>query len=99
MLSSVFEQDDFVFYAEFLALQVVEDIFVGQRAVDFLIDGILQTAVTGPEGLDTILQRHGSSLEKVGAADPCMLTPIGAPYQAGYAHAGSDLPGRFSPGR
>jgi hypothetical protein len=95
----VFELDDFVFDAEFLALQVVEDIFVGERAVDFLIDGVLQGAMTGPEGLDTILQRHGSSLEKVGAADPSMLTPIGAPYQAGYAHARSDLPGRFSPGR
>jgi hypothetical protein len=34
--------------------------------VDFLIDGVLQGAMTGPEGLDTILQRHGSSLEKVG---------------------------------
>jgi hypothetical protein len=95
----VFELDDFVFDAEFLALQVVEDIFVGERAVDFLIDGVLQGAMTGPEGLDTILQRHGSSLEKVGAADPPMLTLIGAPYQAGYAHARSDLPGRFSPGR
>jgi hypothetical protein len=62
----VFELDDFVFDAEFLALQVVEDIFVGERAVDFLIDGVLQGAMTGPEGLDTILQRHGSSLEKVG---------------------------------
>jgi hypothetical protein len=66
----VFELDDFVFDAEFLALQVVEEIFVGQGAMDFLIDGILQGAMTGPEGLDTILQRHGSSLEKVGAADP-----------------------------
>jgi hypothetical protein len=94
----VFELDDFVFDTEFLALQVVEEIFVGERAVDFLIDGVLQGAVTGPEGLDTILQRHGSSLEKVGAAHS-MLTPIGAPYQAGYAHARSDLPGRFSPGR
>jgi hypothetical protein len=62
----VFELDDFVFDTEFLALQVVENIFVGQGAMDFLIDGILQGAMTGPEGLDTILQRHGSSLEKVG---------------------------------
>jgi hypothetical protein len=54
----VFELDDFVFDSEFLALQVVEDLFIGQGAVDFLIDGILQTAVTGPEGLDTILQRQ-----------------------------------------
>jgi len=63
----VLELDDFVFDAEFLALQVVEEIFVGQGAVDFLIDGVLQAAMTGPEGLDTILQRHGSSLEKVAA--------------------------------
>jgi len=61
----VLELDDFVFDSEFLALQVVEDIFVGERAVNFLIDGVLQAAMTGPEGLDTILQRHGSSLEKV----------------------------------
>ena len=54
----MFELDDFVFDSEFLALQVVEDLFIGQGAVDFLIDGILQTAVTGPEGLDTILQRQ-----------------------------------------
>jgi hypothetical protein len=66
----VFELDDLVFYSEFLALQVVEDLFIGQGAVDFLIDGILQAAMTGPEGLDTILQRHGSSCKKMRALTP-----------------------------
>jgi len=98
-LSSVFELDDLVFYSQLLALQVVDDVVIGEGAVDFLIDGILQAAMTGAEGLDTILQRHGSSCEKARAADPLMLTPIGAPYQEGYAHARSDLPGRFSPER
>ena len=54
----MFELDDLVFYSELLALQVVDDIVIGQGAVDFLIDGVLQTAMTGPEGLDTILQRQ-----------------------------------------
>jgi hypothetical protein len=57
----VFELDDLVFYSQLLALQVVQDIVIGQRAVGFLIDGILQAAMTSPEGLYTILQRHGSS--------------------------------------
>jgi hypothetical protein len=65
VLSSLLELDDFVFYAQLLSLEIVQDVVVGQGAVDFLIDGLLQAAVTGPEGLDTILQRHGSSLEKV----------------------------------
>jgi hypothetical protein len=66
----VFELDDLVFYAEFLSLQVVDDVVIGERAVDFLIDGILQAAMTGAEGLDTILQRHGSSCEKMRALTP-----------------------------
>ena len=54
----VFEVVDFVFYSELLALQVSEGFDVGHRSADFLIDGLLQAAVTGPEGLDTILQRQ-----------------------------------------
>jgi hypothetical protein len=53
--------EDFVFYSELLALQVSEGFDIGHRSADLLIDGLLQGAVTGPEGLDTILQRHGSS--------------------------------------
>ena len=63
VLSSLLELDDFVFYAQLLSLEIVQDVVVGQGAVDFLIDGLLQAAVTGPEGLDTILQRHGSSYD------------------------------------
>jgi len=62
-LGSVFEVEDFVFYSELLTLQVSEGFNIGHRSADLLIDGLLQGAVTGPEGLDTILQRHGSSYE------------------------------------
>jgi hypothetical protein len=62
-LGGVFEVEDFVFYSELLALQVGEGFNIGHRSTDLLIDGLLQGAVTGPEGLDTILQRHGSSYD------------------------------------
>ena len=55
------EAEYFVFYTELLALQIGEDFNIGHRTADFLIDGLLQGAVTGPEGFDSILQRHGSS--------------------------------------
>jgi hypothetical protein len=62
-LGGVLEVEDFVFYSELLALQVSEGFDIGHWSADFLIDGLLQGAVTGPEGLDTILQRHGSSYD------------------------------------
>jgi hypothetical protein len=62
-LGGVFEVEDFVFYSELLALQVSEGFDIGHRSADLLIDGLLQGAVTGPKGLDTILQRHGSSYD------------------------------------
>jgi len=55
------EAEYFVFYTELLALQIGEDFDIWHRPADFLIDGLLQGAVTGPEGFDSILQRHGSS--------------------------------------
>jgi hypothetical protein len=60
-VSGVLELEDFVLYSEFLALQVGEGFNIGHRSADFLIDGLLQAAVTGPEGLYAILQRHDSS--------------------------------------
>jgi hypothetical protein len=72
----VFELDDLVFYSELLALEVAEDFVVGQGSMDFLIDGLLQAAVTGPEGLDTILQRHETSYPLRNEGLPTlMLTP------------------------
>jgi hypothetical protein len=50
-----------VFNSEFLSLQFGYGIVIGEWAGDFLIDGFLQAAVTGPEGLNAILQRHVSS--------------------------------------
>jgi hypothetical protein len=60
-VSRVFETEYFVFDSEFLALQIGEDFDIGHRAADFLIDGLLQAAMTGPERIESILQRHGSS--------------------------------------
>jgi hypothetical protein len=57
-VGGVLEVEDFVFYSELLALQVSEGFNIGHRSADLLIDGLLQAAVTGPEGLDTILQRQ-----------------------------------------
>lgn len=61
MNSGVLELKDFVLYSQFLSLEVRQGFDIGKRAADFLIDGLLQAAMTGPEGLDTILQRHGTS--------------------------------------
>jgi hypothetical protein len=60
-VSGVFEAEDFVFDSEFLALQIGEHLDIGHWATDFLVDGLLQAAVAGPEGIEAILQRHGSS--------------------------------------
>jgi hypothetical protein len=60
-VNGVFQTEYFVFDSEFLALQIGKGLDTGHWTTDFLIDGLLQTAMTGPEGLDPILQRHGSS--------------------------------------
>jgi hypothetical protein len=60
------ETDDFVFDSEFLALQVGKELKIGHRTAGFLIDGLLQAAMAGPEGIDAILQRHGSSYAERG---------------------------------
>ena len=57
----VFEVYDFVLYSELLPLEISDGVDIGERTADFLIDGLLQAAMTGPKRLDTILQRHGSS--------------------------------------
>ena len=60
-MRGVLELEYLVFDSEFLSLQFAYGLVIGQGAGDFLIDGILQTAVTSPEGLNAILQRHDSS--------------------------------------
>jgi len=57
----VLELEYFVFNSELLSLQFGDGIVIGEGAGDFLIDGFLQAAVTSPEGLNAILQRHDSS--------------------------------------
>jgi hypothetical protein len=61
LLGGVLELDDFVFYSELLALQISNMVDIWQGTAEFAIDFLLQGTVTSPEGLDTILQRHGSS--------------------------------------
>ena len=55
------ELGDFVFYSELLALQISNMVGIWQGTAELSIDFLLQATVTSPEGLDTILQRHGSS--------------------------------------
>jgi hypothetical protein len=55
------ELGDFVFYSELLALQISHMVGIWQGTVEFAIDFLLQATMAGPEGFDTILQRHDSS--------------------------------------
>jgi hypothetical protein len=57
----MFELDDFIFYSELLALQISNMVGIWQGTAELAIDFLLEGPVTSPEGLDTILQRHGSS--------------------------------------
>jgi hypothetical protein len=57
----VFQLDEFVLDAEFLAFQAGEGGVVGVGAVDFSFDLDFEAAVTGTEFLDLICHRHGSS--------------------------------------
>jgi hypothetical protein len=56
-----FEAVDFVFDAEFLALQIGDGIHVGQWPVDFSVDFLFEIGVPGTERFDTIQQRHQGS--------------------------------------
>lgn len=53
-----FESENLVFDAELLALEVADRVVIREGPVIFLKDGLLQAGVTGPERLQTILQRH-----------------------------------------
>jgi hypothetical protein len=48
------ELDDFVLDTEFLTLQAGDRIKIGQRPVDFTIDGFFETAMARAKGLDMI---------------------------------------------
>ena len=54
-LLQVLELDDFVFYSEFLSLQIGNCIHIGQGSVSFLIQGDLQVLVPVAQRLDTIV--------------------------------------------
>jgi hypothetical protein len=56
-----FEEGDFVFYSEFLSLQVVDHVHVRKGTADFLIDLFLEAPMAAPQSLDLIAERHGSS--------------------------------------
>src|SRR5690349_15423991 len=56
-LSSL-QLDDFVFKAEFLALQIGDRILVREGAMDLLLDGAFERSVLLSERLDAILHRH-----------------------------------------
>lgn len=55
------EFGDLVFYSELLTLQISNMVGIGQGTAEFAIDFLLQATMAGPEGFDTILQRHDSS--------------------------------------
>jgi hypothetical protein len=52
------ESEDLVFDPQFLALEVADRIVVRQGSIMLLEYSLLQAGVTGPERLQTILQRH-----------------------------------------
>jgi hypothetical protein len=82
----VFEEDDLVLDSQLLAFEVVDDVHIRERAADFLIDLLFDGAVLCAERLDSIVQRHGSSV--LTGSERSMLTPIGPWVQVGYARAG-----------
>jgi hypothetical protein len=53
--------EEFVLDAELLALQIVDRVLVGKRAMDLLIEGAFERCVLFPERLDAILHRHAVS--------------------------------------
>jgi len=53
--------EDFVLDAEFLTLQIVDRLLVGEGTVDLLIDGAFEQSMLLSERLDAIVQRHAVS--------------------------------------
>jgi hypothetical protein len=47
---------DFVLYAKFLALQIMDRVLIGQRAAIFLLDGAVERGVLFLQNLEAILQ-------------------------------------------
>jgi len=81
----VFEFRYLVFNSKLLPLQIGNDVQIGQRAVDFLIEGTFKQTMLGPKLFDTVLRRHGTSCCNQMRHEHLMLTPFGANRQAGYA--------------
>jgi hypothetical protein len=78
-----FEERDLVFYSEFLSLQVVDHVRIGEWTADFLVDLFLEATMAAPQSLDPIAKQHGSSC--LDRARQGMLTPIGGGGQVRYA--------------
>jgi hypothetical protein len=76
-----------VFDPQLLSLQVGDDIEVGKRSVDFLIESAFQAAMLGTKLFDMVLRRHGTSCCYQMRHERLMLTPFGAGRQARYAAA------------
>jgi hypothetical protein len=77
-----------VFYSQLLALQVGNDVEVGQGSVDFLIESGFEALMLSTKLFDTVLRRHGTSCcDHQMRHEALMVTPFGAGRQAGYAAA------------
>jgi hypothetical protein len=57
----MFELGYLVFDSKLLPLDIADDVQVGQRSVDFLIESVFQATMLGPKLFDTVLRRHGTS--------------------------------------
>ena len=51
----------FVFYSEFLPLDVGDGVEIGKGAVYFAIERIVQATMLGTKLIDTVLRRHSTS--------------------------------------
>ena len=85
VLARMLELNYFVFYSEFLPLQISDNVEVGERSVDFLIESVFQATMLDTKLFDTVLRRHSTSCCNQMRHEHLMLTPFGGGRQAGYA--------------
>jgi hypothetical protein len=55
------ELDYFVLYSEFLSLELSDGVEIGNGAVNFTIERMVQAAMLGPKLFDAVLRRHSTS--------------------------------------
>ncbi len=75
----------FVFYSEFLSLELSDGIEIGKGTVYFAIERVVQAAMLGTKLFDTVLRRHSTSCCNQMRHERLMLTPFGGGRQARYA--------------